>query len=463
MRAHLWMLLAAILLLGSLPAIAQVPGARPTGPVTDCVTSECHGDMLSGEVLHGPVAQKKCEACHTLTDAAGHGFELTHPEESLCSFCHVQSQRTVVHYPVEQGECVGCHDPHGSDHRFLLLEDPAGGLCFGCHDEDDYTSKEYVHGPVASGACVVCHEAHSSWNPKLLVKQGQELCMLCHDETLEVAKMARHSHKPVLEGRCAECHDPHASNHKGQLRTKAPELCYSCHEHEKIKILIESSTHVHGAIDTEESCSACHGGHGSALPKLLSQSLLNLCLSCHDEPLKTPDGRTITDMAALLKENPNHHGPVRRADCSACHDPHASPNFMLLAKEYPEKFYASFDLKNYELCFTCHTTELVTEENGQGVTGFRDGDLNLHYAHVHKEKKGRTCRACHEVHASKRPFHVRERVPFGSGGWQIEINFESRPDGGRCAPGCHRASEYKRGEGSLQPPTKAGLKAGREQ
>ena len=72
-----------------------------------------------------------------------------------------------------------------------------------------------------------------------------------------------------------------------------------------------------------------------------------------------------------------------------------------------------------------------------GITGFRNGDENIHFRHVNKVDKGRTCRACHEVHASKRPAHIREAVPFGSGGWLLDINFEQTEDGGSCAPGCH--------------------------
>ena len=201
---------------------------------------------------------------------------------------------------------------------------------------------------------------------------------------------------------------------------------------------------VHGAVSSEDACVSCHTGHGGSMPKLLAQPLLDLCLSCHDRPLEMPDGQKLMDMATLLRDNPDHHGPVRRADCVACHDPHAAPNFRLLGKEYPKLFYAPFDLKNYDLCFTCHVKELVTVERGEGVTGFRNGEQNLHFVHVHKDKKGRTCRACHEVHASKRPFHIREKVPFGAGGWEIEINFETRPDGGGCAPGCHEARTYSR-------------------
>jgi len=398
-------------------------------------------------MLHAPTAQRKCEACHTLIDPPGHKFTLTVPKAQLCTFCHVQTHRNVVHKPVADGDCTGCHDPHGSDYRLHLIDDPAGRLCFRCHPAKDFGDKKHVHEPVGAGACIVCHEAHTSWGPMLLAKSGQDLCLSCHDEVLANLRLLPHRHRPVVEGRCVICHDPHASDHKAQIRDGVSNLCFSCHEHDKIRRLVETSSRVHGAITGEDSCIACHAGHGSSMPKLLAQPLLSLCLNCHDRSLETPDGRRLTDMAALLKFNPDHHGPVRRADCNACHNPHASPNFGLLAKVYPEMFYAPFDLKHYDLCFTCHLKEMVTAEKGIGVTGFRDGQRNLHFVHVNKKTKGRTCRACHEVHASKRPFHIREKVPFGPSAWEIEINFETRPDGGRCSPGCHKEAIYRRGTG----------------
>jgi predicted CXXCH cytochrome family protein len=265
--------------------------------------------------------------------------------------------------------------------------------------------------------------------------------------------VARHAHPPSLGGQCTVCHDPHASAHTGQLRAPPRDLCLSCHGQTAVGQSLKSSTHVHGAIDTDESCIACHTGHGGGLPKLLARPPLDLCLNCHDEPVQATTGERLTNMAALLRENPNQHGPIRRADCSACHNPHAGNNFRLLTDEYPADFYAPFDMKKYALCFNCHVREMVTVESGPGVTGFRNGSRNLHFIHVNDEKKGRTCRACHEVHASRRPFHIRDKVPFGAGGWEIEINFEAQADGGRCAPGCHGPQTYNRNlrEGDLVP------------
>ncbi len=410
-------------------------------------------------MLHVPTARRKCDACHTLVDALEHRFAPTVPLERLCASCHVQTHRTFVHEPVLSGDCTGCHDPHGSDHRFLLLDDPAKDLCYRCHPREEFGDRKHVHGPVAAGACILCHEPHSSWNPKLLVTDERKLCQTCHADVMAELELSRHTHEPVLEGRCLQCHDPHASDHSAQLRAGAPQLCFSCHEHDDIRQRIEVGELVHGAISTPDSCTACHTGHGSFLPKLLAEPPMNLCLSCHSEAVEVNGGRRPVNMAALLRDNPNHHGPIRRADCSACHDPHVSPNFQLLLEAYPKTFYAPFNLDNYRLCFKCHFEELVTAENGRGATGFRDGERNLHFIHVNKEEKGRTCRACHEVHASQRPFHIREAVPFGDGGWEIEINFETSPDGGRCAPGCHEPLNYRRNPAPAERDADSALQA----
>ena len=406
----------------------------------DCVTADCHTTVRAGQFLHAPTALRKCDACHRPTEGR-HTFALQAPKQELCVQCHTQAERTYVHRPVGQGDCTECHNPHGSDQRYILRDDPDGPLCWRCHERDLFQERKFPHAPAAAGACLVCHEAHSAWHAGLLVESSATLCVRCHGDVAERLEISRHAHPPAANNECVLCHAPHASDFPYHLRAQPRELCSSCHS----QVIGGHDAHrVHGALETEESCIACHRGHGGALPKLLARPPLDECLSCHDEPMQAAGGERLTDMAALLQNNPNHHGPIRQADCSACHNPHASDQFRLLVKEYPPDFYAPFDLKYYALCFTCHLQELVTAPAGPGVTGFRDGERNLHYVHVNNEKKGRTCRACHEVHASRRPFHIRDKVPYGAGGWEIEINFEAAPEGGRCAPGCHEPKTYNR-------------------
>ncbi len=174
-------------------------------------------------------------------------------------------------------------------------------------------------------------------------------------------------------------------------------------------------------------------------------------MKCHDKAMKATDGKPLANMAALLASNQSKHGPIREGHCTVCHDPHAGKQFRLLPEKYPEQFYAPFSLDLYKLCFQCHTPDMVLKKNGAGVTQFRDGNVNLHTLHVNQEK-GRTCRACHEVHASQRSAHVRESVPFGTSNWLLEINYKSAEDGGSCAPGCHAPKKYTRPMAALPPP-----------
>ena len=111
---------------------------------------------------------------------------------------------------------------------------------------------------------------------------------------------------------------------------------------------------------------------------------------------------------------------------------------------------AAFDEKAYALCFECHEAAAFTDEETDSTTAFRNGQRNLHYLHVNRAVKGRTCRACHDPHASKNEKHIVESVPFGK--WRIPIKFESTSTGGSCQPGCHRPERYDREQ---PPPTSA--------
>lgn len=406
-----------------------------------CIDTDCHDTMQTKKVLHGPVAQGSCEPCHEQPREDVHVFRLTHEEDELCSACHLMPMKNYLHQPVREGNCTGCHDPHQSNYRFMLVSDPAQQLCLDCHQEDEFMQRQYQHGPVAAGTCIICHEPHSAWNPSLMIRPEQELCMFCHDDVQQRMSLVRHVHEPAQQD-CAACHDPHASDYPMQMRQSTEKMCQGCHE--DIAQLIENSTHVHSAVSDEQGCSNCHSGHASMLPRLLSKPLLDSCLSCHNREIAMEDGTKLTNMAQLLENNPEQHGPVRRADCSACHNPHASANFRLLIRDYPQSFYAPFDIKTYDLCFQCHISEMITVQEGKGLTRFKNGDLNLHYVHVNKELRGRTCRACHEVHASKKPAHIREKVPYGTGGWEYAMNFEQTSTGGKCLPGCHQEKEYIR-------------------
>lgn len=271
---------------------------------------------------------------------------------------------------------------------------------------------------------------------------GNDACFTCHTDTAEAFKGKKFTHQPAKDN-CMACHDPHAGEYKFILKAEGSrDLCLGCHsgvrEHiERVRVKHGGGI---GGMETPRRCLECHDAHVADYPNLVTMQPMDLCLRCHDRELDTPTGR-IADMRTLLAENLIHHGPIKGRDCSACHDTHGSDNFRLLKKYYPPRFYAPFDLKNYEHCFECHEETLVLDPKTTELTGFRNYDQNLHFLHVNRAK-GRTCRACHEVHATNNPMHIRDAVPFGA--WMLPINFTKTATGGTCLPGCHQQFGYDR-------------------
>ena len=197
-------------------------------------------------------------------------------------------------------------------------------------------------------------------------------------------------------------------------------------------------------MTTERECLNCHDPHGSDFARVLVSDTKTLCFECHDREIELPDGKKLADIKAVLASGKSLHGPVAQDNCGACHMIHGGDHFRLLVKEYPPEFYAPFAEESYALCFSCHDKQLVEDERTTALTDFRNGDVNLHYLHVNRDKKGRTCRACHETHASNAEKHIRDSVPFGKGGWELPIGFEKTASGGSCSPGCHKPFGYDR-------------------
>ncbi|MBI3885732.1 MAG: cytochrome c3 family protein [Opitutae bacterium] len=298
-----------------------------------------------------------------------------------------------------------------------------------------------THAPFEAGDCRLCHQRADPASPGPLTGPVNELCLSCHDDFQKIVA-GKTGHAAARES-CVSCHNPHDSRQPKLLVDESATLCLSCHE--TIKNFALHSPVKHAALTDGAKCLNCHNPHGSEVEKLLVQLPLNLCLTCHGKDDVTDhDGRKLTNMKKLLAENPVHHGPIASEDCSACHNPHGFQNFRLLNQEYPSTFYSAFDLRFYALCFECHETSMITEARTATQTRFRDGQTNLHFLHVNKAERGRTCRACHEVHASKQKHQLRDSVPYGPKGWALQLNYTKTPTGGSCAKTCHATRSYDR-------------------
>jgi predicted CXXCH cytochrome family protein len=183
-------------------------------------------------------------------------------------------------------------------------------------------------------------------------------------------------------------------------------------------VTFDQGKHVHPPVSAG-TCGACHNPHGSDHKKFLRAALPELCLDCHD---------TIKE---LLEEAAVTHGAVTTGrSCLNCHDPHSSNVERLLVG------------KPMELCLSCHETAMVEVERDEEVTEFRNGDLNLHYVHVHREKEGTSCSACHDVHGGKNPKHIVGPAPSREGA--VPMVYKPSETGGSCQSGCHKMWAYDR-------------------
>jgi len=336
-------------------------------------------------------------------------------KEDLCEFCHEVTAEGGIARLVESSE----------------------PLCLKCHSNDPIKDS-FAHGPFAVGACIECHNPHGGNIPGMLRVTGPQMCLECHNDMHPSITNADFRHKAALT-ECTDCHAPHMSEQQFMLTSAVPDLCSDCHE-EKVSEM-QTSAVKHSPVTEEPACMNCHDPHAAQESGLLLADGLDICLTCHDEPIETETQKFI-DMKQLLAANPYPHGPIQNRDCSGCHNAHGSQYFSLLTAQYPKSFYVPFFASNYDLCFGCHDVALATEERTTSATDFRDGDRNLHFVHVNKTSHGRTCRSCHEPHASENPEHIAVTVQFGN--WELPVKYETTEDGGSCAPGCHALQEYNR-------------------
>lgn len=428
--------------------VAVEPAPKPAALPADasCVTPACHARLATAPHVHGPVSQRACDSCHQ-PDTGGHRYPLKREGDKTCTFCHtVSGTQEHQHEALKQG-CLSCHRPHESNAKFLLKTDTTEQLCATCHA---VPLKRYAHGPFAQGQCTVCHQPHQSPSRMLLRGgEGSQHCYTCHTDLRDTMKDSSHVHKPARED-CVTCHSPHSSDYERELKAPIGKNCLSCHP--DVGKQMAGATVKHDAMTSDHECANCHTAHASNHASLLKRRMDNSCLVCHAKPVKADGGRIVENIKPALSAR-FLHGPVQQGECASCHEVHGSTHAQLLKKSFPTSFYTPFAVEKYALCFSCHDQQLVLAPGTTNLTNFRDGDRNLHYVHVNQDTKGRTCKTCHEVHGSNLPRHMASSVPFEGSNWAMPIRYESTPDGGRCAPGCHEPFAYNRKQ-AVNPTTR---------
>lgn len=186
---------------------------NPHGPETGLLPSQAGGGKRDFQkaFVHRPVAEQKCNDCHTAhlvataatppeddeedteptgpkrSGAAFRGL-LLRPGRDFCYLCHdsfrqkfeASGHARILRFKQgdEQSACLGCHLPHASDYRKLLRYE-GNQLCISCHP--GYAPHHFLaRGGVKQSQlqCVKCHLPHGSGNRRLLVQE--EICRMCH-------------------------------------------------------------------------------------------------------------------------------------------------------------------------------------------------------------------------------------------------------------------------------------------
>jgi predicted CXXCH cytochrome family protein len=234
-------------------------------------------------------------------------------------------------------------------------------------------------------------------------------------------------HDPFNSEECGACHASADKANPGAIVDASNAMCLKCHDDpgQNGKVAF---AHQHGGPDAR--CVDCHNPHNSNEEHLLHAPIASLCGSCHVDKVNGPV------LHAPIKDKPE--------SCTTCHQPHGADEPHLLTAKFPPGFYAPYARDAYALCFSCHDKKLVEEPRTTTATKFRAGDKNLHTVHVMRDDKGRTCGACHDLHAGTRANLVHDDVAFGSHGWRLPIGFTPTATGGGCAQTCHLARNYDR-------------------
>jgi predicted CXXCH cytochrome family protein len=303
-----------------------------------------------------------CETCHVTHRTGERGkeefdFHLTKAAPALCLDCHdakdANLQKAHENQPFATANCIQCHDPHQSRAPKLL--------------------QAFTHNPFENKMCETCHKPAKDGKVVLAAGSAKDLCVTCHDDTVKQIADAKVQH-PGAAGECTDCHDPHAGKTPGFVKPDPVNACLGCHadqaEQHKKKNLHQPAF--------QQGCATCHEPHGGENPNLLRAKDVNsACLECHgpdrspakleaehlitiyEGKVKLPEGYLRKAPVIPLEYGLGHPvqshpvaGPVQAKDpaagqmnCLTCHQPHASEQPALLAKDQKP---------DMDFCKTCH-------------------------------------------------------------------------------------------------------------
>jgi predicted CXXCH cytochrome family protein len=331
---------------------------------------ECHkkGVDVPKDGSRHPALDMGCDACHTTHKTGQLGvrefdYHLTKDAPSLCVDCHDVKDANLIKahqgQPFGTADCLECHDPHQSDQKHLMAKYThppfAGGQCDSCHqpakdgkvvltaasakevcvtchsDKGDQIANAKVQHPGAAGDCTDCHSPHGGNDPYFPKPNPVAVCTGCHSDIGDLGKKA-HPHAAAFQTGCGVCHDPHGNDNEHLLRAKTPNaLCLECHGPDAIPQPIQAE-HVVTIFDGKVK-----------LPETYFNSVVVL-------PIKYGRGHPVANHPTADLTDPKNPGKVLTPlNCLTCHQPHASSQADLLAKDQQN---------NMAFCDNCHKNRI---------------------------------------------------------------------------------------------------------
>ncbi len=188
--------------------------------------------------------------------------------------------------------CVSCHEGgeiHLDDPELGNIGNPSSqsaatteSLCSSCHLPH---AQSYVAGfdphLNQTTSCTDCHQIHGN-HQALLVDEEGGFCANCH--VAVVNQFRRRSNHPLTDQAvtCMSCHDFTGTNDVS-FGHGSNANCYQCHPDQAGPYRYEHEA-VSSFVPDGGGCTACHQPHGSPNERLLTQPGNGLCRQCHGTP-----------------------------------------------------------------------------------------------------------------------------------------------------------------------------------
>ena len=305
-----------------------------------------------------------CTGCHPAQKKAhpGRSEHLVKMPEAMKQPAALQAKASGASLPLENDsiQCSTCHNPHQKG--IIQRKEAAAGA----------GEKHFLRLAGGYDICAACHADKA-------ISQKREAVSF-EKNPLRAPPGIAAPHKPWAEHKCKACHSITAASRE---KPTGLFLCLKqgCHDAALI-----NKEHKH-ELSILKNCGFCHENHSSEHTKLLKSNEERICFTCH--PLLRDKGK---DFPAAIKEAKDVHpllvsymmsiGTAKGSECFYCHSPEHKAQIATLATN---------------LCADCHITTrniLLRAASGRLT--------------AHESFKDKKCSACHDPHAGKYQYQLKE-------------------------------------------------------